>query len=71
MNRAGAASANPATEFCSGQADDVAHGPKQRHLRIGVDIVLDAIDFDLCQGESPVKIRLQSDGSPHFFSAWR
>ena len=48
MDGAGAAGADAATEFGAGQADDVANGPQEGHLRVGVDRVLDAVDLDLC-----------------------
>jgi hypothetical protein len=41
MNGAGA------TEFGSGEPDDAANHPQKRHLRVGIDNVLDAIDLDL------------------------
>jgi hypothetical protein len=47
MDGASPAGADPATEFGSGQADDVANGPQEGHLRVGIDRVLDAIDLDL------------------------
>jgi len=37
----------PQPNFGSGQADNVANGPSQGHLRIGIDSVLDAVDLDL------------------------
>jgi len=47
MDSAGAASADPAAELGSGQADDIANAPEQGHLGVGVDVALDAINFDL------------------------
>ena len=52
MNGASPAGADTATEFGSGQADNVANGPQKRHLWVGVDRVLDAIDLDLWHGIS-------------------
>jgi hypothetical protein len=43
IDGASAAGADAASEFGSGQADAVANGPQKRHLRVGVDGVLDAI----------------------------
>jgi hypothetical protein len=50
MDGACAAGADPAAEFGSGQADDVANGPQEGHLWVGIDRVLDAIDLDLWHG---------------------
>jgi hypothetical protein len=47
MDGASAARADAAAEFGSGQSDDVANGPQEGHLRVGVDGVLDAVDLDL------------------------
>jgi hypothetical protein len=68
MDGASAASADTATEFGSGQTDDVANGPQKRHLRIGVDGVLDAIHLDLRRGIS-LKVLLWDPA--HFFSVLR
>jgi hypothetical protein len=57
MDGAGATSADPAAEFGAGQADGVANGPQQWHLRVGVDLVLDAVDLDLWQANSPTEIQ--------------
>jgi hypothetical protein len=47
MDGARAAGANAAAKFGSGQADNVANGPQERHLRVGIDAVLDPVDLDL------------------------
>jgi hypothetical protein len=57
MDGAGAAGADPASEFGAGQPDDVANGTQQGHLRVGVNVMLDAIDLELRQGNSPTKIQ--------------
>src|SRR5438128_1565700 len=56
VDGASAASADATTEFGSGKAHDIANGPEQWHLRVGVDAVLDAVDLDLWQGNSPAEI---------------
>src|SRR5690348_12522996 len=68
MDSAGAAGTDAAAEFRPGQADDVANGPQQRHLRVGVDRMVDAIDLDLWQEAS--LSALLSDAA-HFFSVLR
>jgi hypothetical protein len=65
---ASAASADAAAEFGAGEADNVANGPQERHLRIGVDGMLDAIDLDLWHG---ILFRALLASSSHFFSVWR
>jgi hypothetical protein len=47
MDGARAAGADAALKFGSGQADNVANGPQERHLRVGIDAVLDPVDLDL------------------------
>ena len=43
MDGASPAGAHAATEFSPGQPDDVANGPQEGHLLIGIYCVLDAI----------------------------
>src|SRR5262245_36573638 len=47
MHGARAAGADTAAELGARQADKVADHPKQRHLRIGIDVVQGAVDLDL------------------------
>ena len=44
QNRAGAANADAATEFCAGQAKLVAQDPKQRRVVINIDVVGNAVN---------------------------
>src|ERR1700730_10524591 len=46
----------------------VANGPQKRHLRVGVDRVLDAIDLDLWPG---ISFRVLLLDPAHFFSVLR
>ena len=68
MDGASSAGADAAAEFGSGQPDDVANGPEQRHLRVGVDRVPDAIDLDLWHG---ISLRVLLWVPAHFFSMLR
>jgi hypothetical protein len=68
MDGAGAARADAAAEFGSGQADGVANGPQKRHLRVGIDRVLDAVDLDLRHG---ILSALCDWDAAHFFSVLR
>jgi hypothetical protein len=44
MNRAGATSVYPTTEFGSGETEQVPYHPEERHIRIGVDVAFGAVD---------------------------
>ena len=50
MDRAGAASGHPASEFCAGEAERVAKIPEQRHRRIAVEglrLAIDVAEFNM------------------------
>jgi len=46
MNGTGAALRHAATEFRAGHSEDVANGPKQRHVGFGINLPVHAIDVD-------------------------
>src|SRR5437879_5102403 len=52
MDGAGAAQRLPATVLGAGQAEQIAEHPQERHVGIGVDDTLDAVDVEL-HGRAP------------------
>jgi hypothetical protein len=61
-----AASTDAPAEFGAGQAHEVANGPKQGYLRVGVDIMLDTIDLDLWQENLRCDTRMSIAGPALF-----
>ena len=69
MHRAGATLRDAAAKFRAGQADLVAHDPKQRRLRLDIELMRVAVDLEGDHGVAPRTNLWQAIKLPHLGGA--